>query len=112
MAGQMYRRGRPSPGRPPAHANPPPGFLVTTAAMEPHPRHCRMTCSYPGMLIPALICPIRPCRPRRRFIPHNTGTAKQHGYPMSDTMNHHEALIYVVVMMSAVDTAMTDAELE
>ena len=31
---------------------------------------------------------------------------------MPETMSHHEALIYVMVMMSAVDTAMTDAELE
>ncbi|MCV9962585.1 tellurite resistance TerB family protein [Pararhizobium sp. BT-229] len=31
---------------------------------------------------------------------------------MPENMSHHEALIYVMVMMSAVDTAMTDRELE
>ncbi|OBZ96708.1 Tellurite resistance protein TerB [Pararhizobium polonicum] len=31
---------------------------------------------------------------------------------MPENISHHEALIYVMVMMSAVDTAMTDDELE
>ncbi|WP_438750422.1 tellurite resistance TerB family protein [Pararhizobium sp. O133] len=31
---------------------------------------------------------------------------------MPTTLSHHEALIYVMVMMSAVDTMMTDDELE
>lgn len=31
---------------------------------------------------------------------------------MPTTLSHHEALIYVMVMMSAVDTVMTDDELE
>lgn len=31
---------------------------------------------------------------------------------MPDKINHHQALVYVMVMMSAVDTAMTDGELE
>ncbi|WEZ84561.1 tellurite resistance TerB family protein [Rhizobium sp. 32-5/1] len=31
---------------------------------------------------------------------------------MLDTLGHHEALIYVMVMMSAVDKAMSDDELE
>ncbi|HTO33269.1 MAG TPA: tellurite resistance TerB family protein [Pararhizobium sp.] len=31
---------------------------------------------------------------------------------MPTTLSHHEALIYVMVMMSAVDTVMTDEELE
>ncbi|OJF98513.1 tellurite resistance TerB family protein [Pararhizobium antarcticum] len=31
---------------------------------------------------------------------------------MLDTLSHHEALVYVMVMMSAVDTAMSEEELE
>jgi tellurite resistance protein len=32
--------------------------------------------------------------------------------PMSETMSRHDALVYIMVMMSAVDRAMTDKELE
>lgn len=49
--------------------------------------------------------PSRNCLPSRRF-------ELREGRPrMTEPLNHHAALIYVMVTMSAVDRTMTDAEL-